>query len=264
MNVEIITQLDEKTNEKPKRKAIGDKLRFEVFKRDNFKCQYCGMAAPDVTLNIDHIDPVSNGGVNDILNLITSCRNCNSGKSDRLLSEHSMLDKQRKMLEDLEERRQQLQMMIQWREELSGFDNELVHALGEIVNKKISPLSITQTGMDQIEGWLKKFSFEELLKVVDETIVPRKSDGSIDGAEFMSKIPRIAAANRKPESERELLYIRGILRKRLSYIDERKTIMWLSSAVFAGYCTDELKQFALTVKNWTQFKNEIVEMITHG
>lgn len=264
MNQPIISQADEKTNEKPKRKSIGDKLRFEVFKRDNFKCQYCGMSAPDVVLNVDHIDPVSNGGINDILNLITSCRDCNSGKSDRLLSEHSMLDKQRKMLEELEERRQQLQMMIQWREELSDFDNELVHALKDIIDKKVYPLFVTQTGMDQIEGWLKKFSFEELLKVIDDVAVSRKSDGTIDGAEFISKIPRIAAANRKPEAQRELLYIRGILRNRLSYIDERQTLMLLNSAVFVGYCTDELKQFALTVKNWTQFKNDIAEMISHG
>ena len=58
-------------DEKPKRKAIGDKLRFEVFKRDQFKCQYCGKASPDVILHVDHINPVSKGGVNDILNLIT-------------------------------------------------------------------------------------------------------------------------------------------------------------------------------------------------
>ena len=81
MNGIILSQDDQETSKKPKRKAIGDKLRFEVFKRDNFKCQYCGMSAPDVVLNVDHIDPVSNGGENNILNLITSCRDCNSGKS---------------------------------------------------------------------------------------------------------------------------------------------------------------------------------------
>ena len=264
MNGIILSQDDQETSKKPKRKAIGDKLRFEVFKRDNFKCHYCGMSAPDVVLNVDHIDPVSNGGENNILNLITSCRDCNSGKSDRLLSENSMLDKQRKMLEELEERRQQLQMMIQWREELSTFDEEQVLALCKIIDQKIKPQSITKTGMKAVEGWLNKFSFEELVSVIDGMTIPRTKDNSIDGNELMAKIPKIAAANRKPESERELLYIRGILRKRLSYIDERKTIMWLHNAIYAGYCTDELKHFATTVRNWTEFKNKIVEMISHG
>ena len=45
-----------------KRKPISKKLRFEVFKRDSFTCQYCGKSAPDVVLHIDHIKPVKEGG----------------------------------------------------------------------------------------------------------------------------------------------------------------------------------------------------------
>lgn len=56
-------------------------MRFEVFKRDGFTCQYCGMTPPGVILHIDHINPVSMGGGNDIDNLITSCEPCNLGKS---------------------------------------------------------------------------------------------------------------------------------------------------------------------------------------
>lgn len=66
-----------------KRQPISKALRFEVFKRDKFTCQYCGRSAPDVNLQIDHIHPVAKGGDNDILNLITSCADCNSGKRDR-------------------------------------------------------------------------------------------------------------------------------------------------------------------------------------
>ena len=62
---------------KPKRQSISKKLRFEVFKRDNFTCQYCGRMAPDVVLEVDHINPVANGGKNDILNIA----NMNAGNS---------------------------------------------------------------------------------------------------------------------------------------------------------------------------------------
>jgi len=48
------------------RKPIGKRLRFEVFKRDGFKCQYCGVQAPDAVLEVDHINPVSKGGENDM------------------------------------------------------------------------------------------------------------------------------------------------------------------------------------------------------
>ena len=56
-----------------KRKNLSKSVRFEVFKRDSFKCQYCGKSAPDVVLEVDHIIPVSKGGDNDISNLITAC-----------------------------------------------------------------------------------------------------------------------------------------------------------------------------------------------
>lgn len=64
-----------------KRTQIGKKLRFDIFKRDGFKCQYCGSFPPNVMLEIDHITPVYSGGTNDINNLITSCFDCNRGKS---------------------------------------------------------------------------------------------------------------------------------------------------------------------------------------
>lgn len=68
------------------RKAISKKLRFDVFKRDEFICQYCGSHPPDVVLHVDHIQPVAEGGLNDIDNLVTSCESCNLGKGARLLS----------------------------------------------------------------------------------------------------------------------------------------------------------------------------------
>ena len=67
------------------RKSTGKRLRFEIFKRDNFTCQYCGDQPPDVVLVIDHIQPVSKGGDNDPMNLITACEPCNQGKSDKTI-----------------------------------------------------------------------------------------------------------------------------------------------------------------------------------
>ena len=60
--------------------AISKKLRFEIFKRDNFSCQYCGKTPPQVTLEIDHINPKKLKGDDDINNLITACFDCNRGK----------------------------------------------------------------------------------------------------------------------------------------------------------------------------------------
>jgi hypothetical protein len=64
-----------------KRKPIKPSLRFEILKRDDYRCQMCGVTAKDgATLEIDHILPVSKGGTNDPDNLQVLCRDCNAGK----------------------------------------------------------------------------------------------------------------------------------------------------------------------------------------
>lgn len=62
--------------------AISVRTRFEVFKRDEFCCQYCGRRSPEVLLEVDHIVAVAKGGTDDPINLTTSCWDCNRGKSD--------------------------------------------------------------------------------------------------------------------------------------------------------------------------------------
>lgn len=62
--------------------GISKTVRFEVFKRDGFRCQYCGKTPPEAMLEVDHIQPQSKGGLDTILNLITACFECNRGKRD--------------------------------------------------------------------------------------------------------------------------------------------------------------------------------------
>ena len=68
-----------------KRVGLSKKTRFEVFKRDGFRCMYCGAHPPKVLLHVDHITAVAAGGKNDMDNLITSCEPCNLGKGARSL-----------------------------------------------------------------------------------------------------------------------------------------------------------------------------------
>ena len=66
-------------------RVISDKLRYQVLKRDNFKCCACGASPakdPAVELHIDHIIPWSKGGETTLENLQTLCSRCNIGKSD--------------------------------------------------------------------------------------------------------------------------------------------------------------------------------------
>ena len=54
--------------------------RYNLFKRDNHECQYCG-ASRDLTL--DHLIPRSKGGKTTWKNLVTACKQCNARKGDQ-------------------------------------------------------------------------------------------------------------------------------------------------------------------------------------
>ena len=59
-------------------------IRWQVFKRDNWRCVACGKSADDnVILHIDHIIPRSKGGKDEINNYQTLCETCNIGKSNK-------------------------------------------------------------------------------------------------------------------------------------------------------------------------------------
>lgn len=61
--------------------------RQRIFKRDGFRCSYCGISK---NLTIDHILPKSRGGGNTWLNLTTCCKNCNRVKDNRTPEEANM------------------------------------------------------------------------------------------------------------------------------------------------------------------------------
>ena len=81
---ECAKKYQRKTSNKTKYR-LNPKLRWQILKRDNFICQYCG-AKPinGVSLHIDHKIPRSLGGRDVINNLITACEECNLGKTDSI------------------------------------------------------------------------------------------------------------------------------------------------------------------------------------
>lgn len=61
--------------------AVSKRLRYEILRRDNNTCRYCGQSAPDVKLTVDHVVPTALGGSDDPSNLVAACKDCNAGKS---------------------------------------------------------------------------------------------------------------------------------------------------------------------------------------
>ena len=66
--------------------------RQNIFKRDNFECQYCGTKR-DLTL--DHVIPSSRGGAHHWNNLVTACKKCNAKKGDYTPEEAGLILKRK-------------------------------------------------------------------------------------------------------------------------------------------------------------------------
>lgn len=62
--------------------------RREVFRRDNYTCQYCGSC--NTTLTVDHILPKRLGGKHIWTNVAAACPTCNHRKGGRRLEEAHM------------------------------------------------------------------------------------------------------------------------------------------------------------------------------
>lgn len=76
----------------PRRRPIPKRLRFEILRRDNHACRYCGGVAPGVKLTVDHVIPVVLGGSDDPSNLVAACVDCNAGKTSSAPDAHHVAD----------------------------------------------------------------------------------------------------------------------------------------------------------------------------
>ena len=255
-----------------KRKSIGNKLRFEVFKRDSFTCKWCGKSSPDVVLNIDHIEPVSKGGTNDILNLITSCFECNSGKSNRLLGDDTVVVKQKGQLDLLQEKRNQMMLMYEWKKGLSEVDNQSRDLVVDYIKSKCPGINISIEGLGYLSQLIKKFDFSSILESIDisadKYLKFDGQDGYTDEScnVFISKIGGIIVNKNKSPINQKISYLIGICRNKFSWINDKLAYTLLTTYVnrlkanelsdeeIFEHLDTEIQPKTIELRNWTQWK----------
>ncbi len=78
--------IEKKKTMKYQRSLMTQKLREQIKQRDNYMCQICGNSVsiePNLLLEIDHIIPISKGGITEETNLQTLCWKCNRKKGGK-------------------------------------------------------------------------------------------------------------------------------------------------------------------------------------
>ena len=244
------------------RTPLSKTLRFEVFKRDKFTCQYCGQSAPDVVLEVDHINPIANCGDNQIMNLITSCRDCNRGKGKRKLSDSDEIKKQKTQMKELANRREQLEFMIQWRNELKQIDEVAVNIISELFKEKTG-YGIANTGREKVLKIISEFGFNETVMCSEISIKQYADFGNKKQAQrAFDYIGRIAYTRSKQQIKPELRYaniINSILERKGFYSNKEHLL-----ELFCGINENQFEKIINATKNaydWARFVYLVKEIV---
>lgn len=159
------------------RTPIGKSVRFEVFKRDGFTCQYCGATPPDAVLEVDHIDPVASGGGNEEGNLVTACFDCNRGKAARSLSVVPLsLTERAKRVAEAEEQ------LAGYREIMRAAEARKEADAWYIVGALFGEHETTRERFASIERFLERLTREE---VFEAAIIARRAKPSAKRQRFL-------------------------------------------------------------------------------
>lgn len=268
---------------KKKALSISKKLRFEIFKRDSFKCQYCGASAPEVLLQIDHIKPIFKGGEGDAFNLITSCQDCNLGKGKRELSDSTTLKKQKAQLDELQLRREQIELMMNWVDELRNMEQMQINRIAEFWNARVEGFTVNNNGKHSIKRWLKQYTYSEITEAIEDAVKNYLRKTTYDTPILSEEdaiektfhlIPRICNSKRLCRDDpelKEVFYIRGIVRnkcKKFKYDRYRQFKAWeilelLNSARKGDNVPlKELRYVAYHSKSLIDFQNGVKQLMS--
>ena len=181
--------------------SIGKTLRFEIFARDSFTCQYCGRRPPEVILEIDHIHPKSKEGSDDAINLLTTCFDCNRGKRDKVISEVAPRPDADLLYLRTQQEKLELERFLKISEEKKQVEDQTWERFGDLWASLLG--NTYPPSRHWLNYWLKTYGADELDFAI-RRMVPRFEDGRF-GYQFS-----------KSTSERAARYVTAIMKARSS------------------------------------------------
>ncbi|MEE9118190.1 MAG: HNH endonuclease signature motif containing protein [Calditrichia bacterium] len=176
------------------RKSTGKRLRFEIFKRDGFRCVYCGATPTQSVLHADHVIPVAEGGPTTADNLITACQDCNLGKSSISLDEKKLAKPISTKAH--EEHAEQIKAYLAIEKEILKTRQKAADDFAEYWETIIGPMS--EEMYNRLDGLIRTWAIDKLTEAA--SITARKLGDP--KSEFYSW-----------NAKRQAKYFHGILRK---------------------------------------------------
>ena len=182
---------------------IGKSLRFEVFARDGFTCQYCGTRPPDVVLEVDHIHPVSKGGNDDLINLITSCYECNRGKRAKVITDIAPRPDADLALLYVQQEMVEVQRFLDAKKKRDKAFKKLCNALRETWCDKLT--SDVSPSDRVLIPWINRYGPEEVERCIVLAVpaYAKNRFGTDDDRAFQKLLPYVGAILRNRAQDKE-------------------------------------------------------------
>jgi hypothetical protein len=175
------------------------------------------------------------------------------------------LKAQKKELDKLNMRKEQLIMMSKWQTELIDIEKQEAEKIIELTNMKYNlTIQKTDKALNEMIKVIKKYGFQEAL---ESTLI---AFGEHQKETTFKNIYGICHT-RKIEKEnpvlKDLYYIRGIMKNRFPNVVDWQAIQIMEQALKADISITELKEMAKNCYSWTSWKhiiNDILEVKYNG
>lgn len=167
---------------------ISKRLRFEILRRDGFKCVYCGAAAADSELHVDHVEPVSLGGDDSPGNLVACCIDCNRGKAS------TSADAKPDLPDDYKAAAVAAQLTREKREAAIAEETALVAEIQDEFKSYWAHPSVWPYA-NVVRSWLQDFTVTELKEFIEMSNLKCRTQGS--AVRYLNGMVRTARARRE-------------------------------------------------------------------
>jgi len=153
-------------------------------------------------------------------------------------------------------RRQQLQMMLEWRDGIKSIEEDKTQKAIDYWNDKIDSYdrTLNEVGHSIIRKLVKKYGVLEVLDAMDIAEDKYITDGNSSSV-ALTKVGGILYLKNAPEHKQLISYIKGICRNTFSYFDEKRASIALNNYYKDEYDLDYLKDQLSKgrFKSWHQF-----------
>ena len=196
---------------------------------------------------------------------------CNQGKRDILLDDDAVIAKRKKQLDELQERREQIEMMYEWQSGLADLDSEQVGVVCKLFSELISGYSINENGQEYLKKVITKYGLSEVLESLRistnqylELRDGKTTPESVTKAyEYIEKICR----NRKRIKEKpylaDLYKASNIVRYKSRYYNHWQVMNILEKAYRSGADADDLIFIAQQANSYSHWENSMLKFIEH-